>query len=433
MVARAYAHARVATVIDDLSIDSDRLQRSLGDLASIGAYRDPVAGLPGVNRLALTNADAAGRRQVVKWFEQAGLAVTVDRIGNVYGRRPGEDNRLAPVLAGSHIDSVPTGGAFDGALGVLGALEVVRTLDDHGIATPRPLVIAFFTDEEGCRFGTDMLGSAIATGRIELEHGYSLTDRDDLSLRSELERIGFLGAADERAQQPHAYVECHIEQGPVLRSKGLDIGVVTGVQAISWLHLTITGKSCHAGTTPIEYRRDPGLAAAQINVEIRKMATSGQYGHGMRATMGIVRPFPDMINVVPSRVVASLDLRNPDDGQMERAQRDLMEFCRSLEQRDGVGIESRQIARTAAVPFDDRVQGVIAAHAERLGLAHAAILSGAGHDAQEWASVCKSAMVFVPGEFDGISHNPREYSTPTQCKNGVDVLLHTILALSRER
>lgn len=421
------------TVIDDLSIDSARLQRSLSDLAAIGAYRDEVAGLTGVNRLALTDRDAAGRRQVVEWFEQAGLTVTVDAIGNVYGRRAGEDDRLAPVMTGSHIDSVPTGGAFDGALGVLGALEVVRTLDDHAIPTPRPLVIAFFTDEEGCRFGTDMLGSAIATGRIELEHGYSLTDRDGLSIRGELERIGFLGVTGVRDQKPHAYVECHIEQGPVLRAKELDIGVVTGVQAISWLELTVTGKSCHAGTTPIEYRRDPGLAAAEINVEMRRMATSGDYGEAMRATMGSIRPVPDMINVVPSRVVATVDLRNPDDSQMERAQRDLLQFCRGLEERHGIGIASRQIARTAAIPFDQSVRDVIAAKAGALGLKHESILSGAGHDAQEWAAACKTAMVFVPGEHDGISHNPREFSTPEQCQNGVNVLLHTLLELARER
>ena len=419
-------------VIDDLTIDAARLEKSLSDLAAIGAYRDEVAGLTGVNRLALTDADAAGRRQVVAWFEAAGLAVTVDQIGNVYGRRAGEKDELAPVMAGSHIDSVPTGGAFDGALGVLGALEVVRTLDDHGVTTPRPLVIGFFTDEEGCRFGTDMLGSAIATGRIELEHGYGLTDRDGLSIRSELERIGFLGEADVHAQEPHAYVECHIEQGPVLRAKNLDIGVVTGVQAISWLELTISGKSCHAGTTPIEFRRDPGLAAAEINLEMRRMATSGDYGSAMRATMGSVRPVPDMINVVPSRVVATVDLRNPDDVQMERAQADLLSFCNDLEQRHGLGIEHRQIARTAAIPFDAGVREVIASKAAALGLAHESILSGAGHDAQEWAKACKTAMVFVPGEYDGISHNPREFSTPTQCAHGVNVLLHTMLELARE-
>lgn len=419
-------------VTDDLRIDTDRLQRSLAELAEIGAYRDDVANLTGVNRLALTDADAAGRRQVVSWFEDAGLTVTVDRIGNVYGRREGQDSSLAPVMAGSHIDSVPTGGAFDGALGVLGALEVIRTLDDRGVATLRPLIAAFFTDEEGCRFGTDMLGSAIATGRVELEHGYALVDRDGLELGAELERIGFRGDADPGAQRPHGYVECHIEQGPVLHAEGLDVGVVTGVQAISWQEFAITGKSCHAGTTPTEYRRDPGLAAARLNLEMRRMATSGDYGEGMRATMGSIRPVPDMINVVPSRVVTTVDLRNPSDEQMTRAEDHLATYCTQLES-DGVQIERRQIARTAAIPFDEGVQSLIAEKAEMLGLSHQRILSGAGHDTQEWASVCKTAMVFVPGEYDGISHNPREHSTPKQCADGVNVLLHTMLALANER
>ena len=418
--------------MDDLRIDSARLERSIADLAAIGAYRDEVAELTGVNRLALTDADAEGRRQVVAWFEQAGLSVTIDRIGNVYGRRAGEQDDLPPVMAGSHIDSVPTGGAYDGALGVLGALEVIRTLDDHGITTTRPLVAAFFTDEEGCRFGTDMLGSAVATGRLDLEQSYALQDRDGLVLGEELERIGFRGDADPRGQRPHAYVECHIEQGPVLRAKELDVGVVTGVQAISWQEITFTGKSCHACTTPTEYRRDPGLAAAALNLEMRRMATSGDYGAGMRATMGSVRPVPDMINVVPSRVVATVDLRNPSDEQMARAEQDLAAFCVRFE-ADGVAVERRQIARTAAVPFDQSLQDLITGKAELLELSHERILSGAGHDAQEWASVCKTAMVFVPGEYDGISHNPREFSTPKQCEDGVNVLLHTMLALANER
>ncbi len=411
------------TVTPALRIDGARLQRSLAELARIGAYRDEVAGLVGVNRLALTNADAAGRRQVMRWFEEAGLAVSIDRIGNVYGRRAGRNDALAPVMMGSHIDSVPTGGAFDGALGVLGALEVVRTLNDRGIATRRPLVVAFFTDEEGCRFGTDMLGSAVATGRLGLDDAYALRDRDGRTVREELERIGFLGKAAVDGVRPHCYLECHIEQGPVLRAQGLDIGAVTGVQAIAWWELTITGKSCHAGTTPVEYRRDPGLAAARVNVWLREACTGGAFGDGLRATMGVIRLTPGMVNVVPSRAVATVDLRHPSDAQLARAEAELDAVLRAVERGDGVRIEARRTARTGAVEFDRRLRQLVVDKAAALGLSHMPILSGAGHDAQEWANLTPAAMVFVPGEHDGISHNPREYSTPQQCANGVDVLL----------
>ena len=262
-----------AAVIGDVEIDDERLYGALEELGRIGAYQDAATGLSGVNRLALTDADAEGRRLVMRWFEQAGLEVTVDSIGNVYARRSGRDDLLAPVLIGSHIDSVPTAGRFDGCLGVLGGLEIVRALDQRGIETQRPLVVGFFTDEEGCRFGIDMLGSAVATGRVAIDDACALTDRDGMTVGDELARIGFRGDADVSAMRPHAYVECHIEQGPVLARAGLDVGVVTGVQAISWQELTILGQSAHAGTTPIEVRRDPGLTAAKINLRMRELAT----------------------------------------------------------------------------------------------------------------------------------------------------------------
>lgn len=415
-----------------LSIDGRRLYSSLAELGRVGAYKDERTGILGVNRLALTAADGAGRRLVVKWFRQAGLRVTVDKIGNVYGRRPGLADNLAPVMLGSHIDSVPTAGRYDGCLGVLGALEVARTLNDAKAATLRPLVVAFFTDEEGCRFGTDMLGSATATGRLPLDAAYALEDRDGLTVKGELGKIGFLGTEPVGKLKPHAYLECHIEQGPLLRHKGLDVGVVMGVQAISWQELTIVGKSAHAGTTPMSFRRDAGLSAARLNVALREMADSGRYGREMRAAMGSIRPFPGMVNVVPGRVICSVDLRNPSDALMRKAEADFAKFCKKIAARDGVSITSRRTARTPHVPFDASVRALIGAQADRLGLRHAPILSGAGHDAQEWSRVCKTAMVFVPGEYDGISHNPREFSTAKQCADGVNVLLGAALALAGE-
>jgi N-carbamoyl-L-amino-acid hydrolase len=409
-------------------INSQRLWDSLARLGEIGAYRDERTGLVGVNRLALTPADGEGRALVKKWFEEAGLEVRVDQIGNCYGRRRGKRDD-APVMAGSHIDSVPTAGRFDGCLGVLGALEVVRTLDEKGIRTGRPLEIAFFTDEEGCRFGTDMLGSAVAVGRLGLEQALGLKDRDGKVVADELRKVGFAGTYPVRLDAPHAYVECHIEQGPILRAANVDVGVVTGVQAISWQEVTIVGKSAHAGTTPMELRKDAGLAAARLNVHMHQMAMSGDYGE-MRATMGAVDPVPDMVNIVPGRVRCTVDLRNPDDSAMARAETALGSFLGVLEAEMGVQIQARRTAKTPRIHFSPDVQAVLARVMDEAQLSHRSIISGAGHDAQELASLCPTAMIFVPGEHDGISHNPREYSTPEQCANGIGVLLHALLELA---
>ncbi|MEK7233156.1 MAG: hydantoinase/carbamoylase family amidase [Elusimicrobiota bacterium] len=416
-----------------LSINGRRLYSSLAELGKVGAYTDERTKIVGVNRLALTAADGAGRRLVTKWFRQAGLHVTVDKIGNVYGRRLGREDGLPPLMLGSHIDSVPTAGRFDGCLGVLGALEVVRTLNENKATTRRPLVVGFFTDEEGCRFGADMLGSAAATRRMPLEAAYALKDRDGLTVKSELKKIGFLGTEPVGRLRPHAYLECHIEQGPLLRHKSRDIGVVMGVQAIAWQELTIIGKSAHAGTTPMSLRRDAGLSAARLNVALREMTRSGRYGREMRAAMGAIRPIPGMVNVVPGRVICSVDLRNPSDTLMTKAEADFARLCNKIAKQDGVIITSRRTAKTPHVPFDQSVQDLIASQADRLGLSHEPILSGAGHDAQEWSRVCKTAMVFVPGEYDGISHNPREFSTLKQCTDGVNVLLGAALILAEEK
>ena len=415
-----------------LSVDGARLYRSLHALGAIGAYDDAHTNLKGVCRLALTAADGEGRRHVVAEMKTAGLEVTVDRIGNVFGLRRGRDAAKAPVMMGSHIDSVATAGMFDGCLGVLGAIEVVRTLDGAGRATRRPVVVAFFTEEEGARFGTDMLGSAVATGRIPVEEAYALRDRAGRAVGDELDAIGFKGEADERVRPPHAYLECHIEQGPVLRAAELDIGVVTGVQAICWHELTIVGKSAHAGTTPMKLRGDAGVAAARINVALRDMATSGHYGSDFRATMGVVLVHPGLVNVVPGRVTATVDVRNPDDEVLQRAEAALVSLYEEVARAEKVKITHRRTARTPYVPFSPKVRDLVAAAATARGLSHREIVSGAGHDAQEMARICAAGMGFVPGEHDGISHNPREHSTEKQCQDGVNVLLDVLLDLADE-
>jgi N-carbamoyl-L-amino-acid hydrolase len=418
-----------------LSIDQARLASRLAALGRIGAYKDERSGLVGVNRLALTDADAEGRRHVVALMRELGLEVTLDRIGNVYGRRAGAgaSETLAPVMMGSHIDSVPTAGIFDGCLGVLGALEIIQTLNDAGRRTKRPIVAAFFTDEEGARFGTDMLGSAVATGRLALGDVYALRDRDGKSVHEELSRIGFVGTASEKLTlPPYAYLETHIEQGPILRARGVDIGVVEGVQAISWHEVTIIGKSAHAGTTPMDLRSDAGVAAARINLKLREMIASGQYGPAMRATMGGLVPYPGLVNIVPGRVVATVDLRNPDDALMRASEEALLAYYEQVGREEKVQVSWRQTARTVHVPFASKVRERVAAAALARGLSSASIISGAGHDAQEVAHVCDAGMVFVPGEYDGISHNPREYSTPKQCADGVNVMLDVLLSLVDE-
>jgi N-carbamoyl-L-amino-acid hydrolase len=411
-----------------MRINAGRLYASLERLSEIGRYVDDESGLQGVCRLALSAEDGEGRRLVRSWMLELGLSVSVDRIGNFYARREGLDPSLAPVMVGSHIDSVPTAGRFDGCLGVLGGLEIVRTLNEQGIRTLRPIVVGVFTDEEGCRFGTDMLGSALAVGRLPLEEAYALVDRDGKRVCDELAAIGFLGTDSERVSPPHAFLECHVEQGPILALKGLDIGVVSGVQAISWQALTIIGTSAHAGATPMELRSDAGVTAARINLQLRAMIASGRYGE-MRATMGALTPVPNLVNVVPGRVEATVDLRNPSDELMRQAEHDLLEFYAVVEREEKVEIRWRQTARTEAAVFAEPLRQRIASAAAAAGLSHGLIVAGAGHDAQEFARICPAAMVFVPGLHAGISHNPRELSTAEQCANGINVLMSVLLEL----
>ena len=298
--------------LDALRIDVDRLVGRLDALGEIGAVHGPN-GERGCARLALTDADRDGRDLVVGWMHDLGLDVHVDAIGNVVGVRAGDDPTLAPVMTGSHIDTVRTGGRFDGNLGVLGGLEVVETLERHGVRTRRPIAVAFFTDEEGARFQPDMLGSLVYVGGMSLEEALDVRAADDgARLGDELARIGYAGPVPcPAASAPHAFVELHIEQGPVLEDEGVTIGVVTGVQGISWTELTITGQSAHAGTTPMRLRRDPGYVAAEITAGVRAIAR--QMAGTQVATVGRLEYVPNLVNVVPSRVTMTVDLRNTDE------------------------------------------------------------------------------------------------------------------------
>ena len=421
-----------STNTDLITVNGKRLWDTLMELGKIGAYTDPLTQLVGVNRQSLTDEDALGRKLFVSWLEEAGLEVTIDEMGTIFGRRAGKQNELAPVMAASHIDTVATAGAFDGCLGVLGALEVIRTLNERGIETERPIEIAAFTEEEGVRFGTDMLASAVAAGRLSLDYAYDLVDESGLRFGDELERIGFKGKRKVSLTPPYAYVECHIEQGPVLANEGYAIGVVSGVQSISWQKVILHGRAAHAGTTPTELRIDAGLAASQIVVHVRDMVNSGKYGR-LRATVGHMMTSPGLPSVVPDRAEITVDLRNPDDAMMTAAEADFAVFLTTLpELQPGLRVETKRMAKTLHVPFSEHIQNTIASAARGLGLETMSLLSGAGHDAQEIAAIAPTAMIFVRGQYDGISHNPREYSTPEDCEAGINVLANALFRLAND-
>jgi len=405
-----------------LRISEARLLERLDQLAQIGRIDGG-----GCCRLALTDDDRRGRDLVVSWMRELGLAVQVDAIGNVFGLRAGRPD-LPPVMTGSHIDTVRTGGRYDGNLGVIGGLEVVQTLDEAGIATERPLVVAFFTDEEGARFAPDMLGSLVYVGGMPLADALDVRAIDGPRLGDELARIGYAGAAPIGVHQPSAFVELHIEQGPVLDAEGVTVGAVEDLQGISWQELTITGQSNHAGTTPLRLRHDAGYCAAAVATFVRDL--SREMGGSQVATVGKVDLHPNLINVIAARARLTVDLRNTDEALLRQAEARLAAFLDALAKDEGVSIEARRLARFEPVVFDPMVVQRIEAVSERLGYSHRRITSGAGHDAQMLARVCPTAMIFVPS-IKGISHNPAEHTEAADLAAGANVLLHTLVELAR--
>ena len=413
----------------DLRVDVDRLVARLEALGEIGEVLGPN-GERGCARLALTDADRDGRELVVSWMRDLGLEISMDAVGNVVGLRAGADLSLAPVMMGSHIDTVRTGGRFDGNLGVLGGLEVIETLDRHGVKTEHSVAVAFFTNEEGARFQPDMLGSLVYVGGMSIEDALDVSAADDgARLGDELARIGAAGPTPcPAAVSPHAFVELHIEQGPVLEDEGVTIGVVTGVQGISWTELTITGQSAHAGTTPMRLRKDPGYVAAEIIAGVRALAR--QMGGAQVATVGRCEFTPNLVNVVPSMVTMTVDLRNTDEDLLQQAERRFEHLCDTLAADEGVTIERRSLARFEPVEFDARMIDAVHATAVRLGHSTMRMPSGAGHDAQMLARVCPTSMVFVPS-VNGLSHNIAEFTDTTDLQAGADVLLQVVLELAR--
>jgi N-carbamoyl-L-amino-acid hydrolase len=402
-----------------LTIDAGRLWQSLMDLARIGATP-----LGGVRRITLTDLDRQGRDRVVSWFEAAGLAVRVDPIGNIFGRRAGRDPLRAPVVAGSHIDTQPSGGKFDGNYGVLAGLEVVRTLNDRGVQTEAPIEVAVWTNEEGTRFTPVMMGSGVFAGVFPLDHVLARTDVDGKSVGDELARIGYAGTA-ATGTPVGAYFEAHIEQGPILEDTRNTIGVVLGALGQRWYDVTVTGMNAHAGPTPMALRRDALLAAAQLVAEVNRIALA-QAPHG-RGTVGFLQVAPNSRNVIPGEVKFSVDFRNATDDGLRAMERELRAAGARIGAECRVEVRADEVVYFPPCQFDAECVAAVRAGAQAFGYPHLDIVSGAGHDAVYVARVAPTAMIFVPCK-DGISHNEIEDAQPADLAAGCNVLLQAMLA-----
>jgi N-carbamoyl-L-amino-acid hydrolase len=417
----APAHIHAATGLP--RIDRARLLTRIAELAAVGAIDGG-----GVARLALTDADRDGRDLVVSWMKALGLAVTVDAIGNVVGVRAGREAG-PPVMTGSHIDTVRTGGRYDGNLGVLAGLEVVAALNDANVVTRRPLAVAFFTNEEGARFQPDMMGSLVYQGDLPLETALDTVGIDGTTVRENLQRIGYAGPAPVGSNRVHAFVELHVEQGPLLEHEGVTIGAVTGVQGIHWTEFTLEGVSNHAGTTPMALRHDAGLVAAEIASFARRVAREA--GGGQLATVGHISLTPNLVNVISNRAVFTLDLRNTDSDALAASVERVFAFAEAAAQAEGVKLSHRSLADFAPVAFDERIISRVEALAREHGHSVRRMPSGAGHDAQILARMCPTGMIFVPS-VAGLSHNVKEFTHDADIDAGASLLLALMCELANE-
>ncbi|MEM9459202.1 MAG: Zn-dependent hydrolase [Myxococcota bacterium] len=401
-------------------IDLSRLMARIDALGRVGA-------LPGggVCRLALTDEEREGRDLVRGLMEQLELTVTVDPVGNLVGTWPGTEPG-PPVMMGSHIDTVRTGGLYDGALGVLAGLEVIEALQRAGARPRRSLAVAAFTNEEGARFAPDMMGSLVFVGDLSVEHARATVGIDGTTVGAELDRIGYAGT--DAPTPVHAFVELHIEQGPVLEQEGITIGVVDSVQGIRWTEVTVTGVSNHAGTTPMRLRHDAGYVAGSMVHFVRQLAR--EIGGDQVATVGSLRLAPDLVNVIPNEAVFTLDLRNTDEIALDRAEARALAHLQALAVDEGVQVEHRALARFEPVRFDAGLVDQVEAAARAEGLSTRRLPSGAGHDAQILARICPAAMIFVPS-VGGISHNVNEHTEPEHLEAGANVLLRVVSALAQ--
>lgn len=406
-----------------ITINPARLQASLDEMAHIGATPGG-----GVTRLALSDEDRAGRDLLRTWLEEAGAPVRVDEFGNMTGHRPGAEPGPAVVLA-SHLDSVRQGGRFDGAYGVLAGLEVLRTLNDHGVTTRRPIEVVNWTNEEGIRFEPAMLASGAVSGRFDPEYVYGRTDRDGLRFGDELRRIGYLGDAANRPGPAAAYLELHIEQGPVLEDANLPVGVVEGIVGITWLNVVVRGRADHAGPSPMPLRADALAAAARLTSTVQALALTTE---GAVGTVGRLAVTPNSINTIPGEVVMSVDFRHPSPETLDGLVAKLEAFAANLASETGVEITLDRFWTSEPTPFDPEVVSAVQAASDDLGIPSRRLWSGAGHDAKYAQDIWPSAMIFVRSQ-GGLSHNEGEFSTPEDLTAGANVLLNAALRLADAR
>jgi N-carbamoyl-L-amino-acid hydrolase len=406
----------------ELEANADRLQQRITELGKFGANPEG-----GVSRVAFSPADIAGRDYIKKLMRDAGLAVRVDTAGNIIGRREGTDPKLPAIMTGSHIDSVPDGGNYDGDVGVLGAIEIAQLLQEHGVRLRHSLEIVSFTDEEG-----GLIGSLAMTGRLE-PGALDVVSHSGKTIRDGIRAVGGdpdrLGDALRKPGDLKAFIELHIEQGAILDETNVDIGVVEGIVGIHWWDVTIEGVANHAGTTPMDRRRDALLSAAELTLAINRVATS-MPGRQV-ATVGKIRAEPGAPNVIPGRVVLSLEIRDLDAARIQRVYEAVRAEADKIATARQTPISFKELSvASQPAPTDERVRRLIAAAATSLGLTHQAMPSGAGHDAQDMTHIAPTGMIFVPS-VGGVSHAPKEYTSPKDMANGVNVLLRTVLAIDR--
>jgi len=403
----------------NLTINGARLWDSIMEMAKIGPG---IAG--GNNRQTVTDADGEGRALFRRWCEAAGCTMGLDQMGTMFARREGTDPDALPVYVGSHLDTQPTGGKYDGVLGVLGGLEIVRTLNDLNIRTKHPIVVTNFSNEEGTRFAPPMLASGVFAGVHAQDWAYGRADAEGKTFGAELERIGWKGDEEVGARKMHAFFELHIEQGPILEAQGKEIGVVTHGQGLSWTQITVTGKESHTGSTPMPMRRNAGLAMARILERVDAIAWARQ-PHALGAA-GHIEVFPNSRNVIPGKAVFTVDLRSPDLAQIEEMEAQVRAEAQEICDRMGLEVSFEKVGGFDPVTFDEGCVAAVRNAAERLGYSHMPIISGAGHDACWINRVAPTAMIMCPC-VDGLSHNEAEEITPDWAKKGADVLFHAVV------
>lgn len=407
------------------TISSERFHERFDRFNEIGA-----TDRGGVNRPTLSDENERARDTLVEWFEDAGLSVRVDEMGNLFGRREGRDDDLPPVLIGSHVDSQYNGGRYDGVIGVLGSLEVVETLNDAGVETERPIEVVSWSNEEGVRFQPDMLGSGVFAGKFDVEFAYSREDKEGKTFGEELERIGYRGEEPCEPRDLHCYLELHVEQGPKLEDRDLAVGVVEGVYGFVWFDAAFEGSADHAGPTPMHLRHDAMVATSDVVEAVRRIAGTG--GDDLVGTVGSVDVSPNSINVIPERVEFTVDFRSYDDATVDRAAERVREEIDHAANREGIEADHEEIMRIDSQSFDDAVVDAVADAADALDADATRLVSGAGHDASYLNRVCPTGMIFVPS-VGGVSHTEAEFTEWDDVVTGVNVLLNATVGKANER